>query len=153
MATIQKLMDVPLSEVPEHVRNTAEILSGKREDLFQNLSSLKDQFRFEKDAGLFRSYYPECQVFGYLQLPEELGDNQHHQGSWYVMHDGTAVSPVWGGKHHGEIVGWLHYGCEHNYRELSVAEAREKGHNHFGMCYHVCECQKCGHINAYDSSG
>lgn len=44
-------------------------------------------------------------------------------------------------------------GCDHDYQELSVAEARKKGHMHFGNCYHVTECAHCKRIFAYDSSG
>lgn len=43
--------------------------------------------------------------------------------------------------------------CEHEYRELSVSEARQKGQIHHGNCYHVYECVKCGYIIAQDSSG
>lgn len=44
-------------------------------------------------------------------------------------------------------------GCDHNYKELSVEEAKKRGIIHWGMCYHVLECSKCGHIISYDSSG
>jgi hypothetical protein len=43
--------------------------------------------------------------------------------------------------------------CLHEWRELSVQEARSKGISHFGMCYHVVECKHCGRIRSYDSSG
>jgi hypothetical protein len=43
--------------------------------------------------------------------------------------------------------------CHHTYKELSSSEASKKGVKHFGNCYHVCECTKCGNIWSYDSSG
>lgn len=43
--------------------------------------------------------------------------------------------------------------CEHEYRELTQQECGERRINHFGMCWHVIECQKCGRIESYDSSG
>lgn len=50
-------------------------------------------------------------------------------------------------------VRYYRVGCDHDYKELSVAEARKKGHSHFGNCYHVTECAHCKRIFAYDSSG
>lgn len=43
--------------------------------------------------------------------------------------------------------------CFHTYEEIGVEEARKNGVEHFGNCYHVCKCSKCGHLWAYDSSG
>ena len=42
--------------------------------------------------------------------------------------------------------------CIHERRELSYQECRERGIDHWGMCYHVYECKKCGNITAQDSS-
>jgi hypothetical protein len=44
-------------------------------------------------------------------------------------------------------------GCDHDWKELGQKEAQEKGHIHFGNCYHVMECPKCNMVTAYDSSG
>ena len=44
------------------------------------------------------------------------------------------------------------FGCTHDYRELRKKECSERGIYHAGICYHVCECNKCGHIWSYDSS-
>lgn len=44
-------------------------------------------------------------------------------------------------------------GCEHEWRELGAQEARAKGLEHWGMCWHVMECSKCGFIESHDSSG
>jgi len=43
--------------------------------------------------------------------------------------------------------------CLHTMKELSYEEARKRGINHYGRCYHVYECTKgCGTIRGYDSS-
>ncbi len=42
--------------------------------------------------------------------------------------------------------------CDHSYRELSVLEAQAKGRKHFGNCYHVHQCTKCGVFYEVDSS-
>jgi len=42
--------------------------------------------------------------------------------------------------------------CIHTVRELDQSECRVKGVKHWGSCYHVTECVKCGNIRAYDSS-
>ena len=43
--------------------------------------------------------------------------------------------------------------CYHEYVELSKEESEKRGHRHFGNCYHVELCKKCGYVWAYDSSG
>lgn len=40
----------------------------------------------------------------------------------------------------------------HDYKGLSQEKCRERGILHFGRCYHVSECVRCGHIHAVDSS-
>ena len=63
--------------------------------------------------------------------------------------DGFAVhNDYWGGK-----VTYYRVGCEHKYKEMSQDDARKEGHQHFGMCYHVSKCTKCGKVISYDSSG
>lgn len=44
-------------------------------------------------------------------------------------------------------------GCIHSKRELSSKEATALGVAHFGMCWHVYQCRKCGQITSEDSSG
>jgi len=43
--------------------------------------------------------------------------------------------------------------CIHEVEELSMAQCREIKVMHFGNCYHVYRCLKCGQISAVDSSG
>jgi hypothetical protein len=49
-------------------------------------------------------------------------------------------------------VRFFHIGCDHEYHELSQEECGKRGINHFGMCWHVYECPKCGMRHADDSS-
>lgn len=42
--------------------------------------------------------------------------------------------------------------CIHEYKEISAKEARERGIMHYGMCWHVYVCSKCGNIDCTDSS-
>jgi len=48
---------------------------------------------------------------------------------------------------------WHTLACEHDFEEISGDEARKLGVQHFGMCWHVTRCKKCGEISSYDSSG
>ena len=43
-------------------------------------------------------------------------------------------------------------GCEHDYMELTVAECRTRGMEHWGSHWHSLECRTCGHQQAHDSS-
>jgi len=43
------------------------------------------------------------------------------------------------------------FGCDHKYKELCYKECIDKGITHFGGCYHVNECENCGHVLSYDS--
>lgn len=46
------------------------------------------------------------------------------------------------------------FGCEHDYRELTEDEARDR-HLPFysGLCCHNLYCDKCGHYDQFDSTG
>ena len=69
---------------------------------------------------------------------------------WFYDGNGFGMARDYYG---GKVRYFRFYACEHNFRELSVSESREKGLPHFGNCYHVMECRKCGFIQSYDSSG
>ena len=43
--------------------------------------------------------------------------------------------------------------CNHDYREISASESNKLGVHHFGNCYHVYKCEKCGKTYGVDSSG
>lgn len=42
--------------------------------------------------------------------------------------------------------------CIHENVEVSQEECSRRGLTHYGRCWHVTECKKCGLIGAYDSS-
>lgn len=42
--------------------------------------------------------------------------------------------------------------CVHEFEELSYAECKERGIIHFGHCWHVWRCPKCGVVQGHDSS-
>lgn len=43
--------------------------------------------------------------------------------------------------------------CAHTYgREISMDECRTRGIGHYGNCWHVYECGKCGEVFSVDSS-
>tara|TARA_Y100000034_G_scaffold117909_1_gene157935 strand:+ start:3578 stop:4012 length:435 start_codon:yes stop_codon:yes gene_type:complete len=69
----------------------------------------------------------------------------------FHFHDGTgiAMSNEWWDKK----VRYFKFGCDHKYNELSQKESRDRSISHFGMCYHVYECEKCNYIMSQDSSG
>jgi hypothetical protein len=46
----------------------------------------------------------------------------------------------------------LSLGCEHTMQTLTQQECRKRNIPHYGMCYSVSECTKCGEITAVDSS-
>lgn len=54
---------------------------------------------------------------------------------------------------YGHLARYFKIGCTHSYKELSREACKEKGIHHFGAMWHVEECQECGFIRAYDSSG
>ena len=67
--------------------------------------------------------------------------------------EGVAYSLEWG----DNMQFWVRYfwfgPCRHILKEISQKECIERGIAHFGMCWHVVECTKCGRIHSYDSSG
>lgn len=96
---------------------------------------------------MFFTYSPDLIQHRQMMKPNEVVEATLHffwDGNGYAIgHD------FWKGK-----VKYYRFAlCEHTYRELSPSEARAKGHSHFGNCYHVTECAKCGLIWEYDSSG
>ena len=80
-------------------------------------------------------------------------------GGWVLRFD--AYGPGQHFKSHcGQCNGWGYVdkgskdeSCIHEMREVRYEECMERGIKHYGMCWHVQECTKCGNISAYDSSG
>lgn len=103
----------------------------------------------------FFMYYPVSiewrQIF--VNSKDDLTANRNGKMidmQMYWFHDGTGIAihnDYWGKK-----VEYFAFGCDHKYLELSQEECRKRGITHHGHCYHVQECDKCHHIESYDSS-
>ena len=57
-----------------------------------------------------------------------------------------------GGIIYNDLPRYYKVGCDHEFVALNVKEAAEIGVTHFGRCYHVEKCQKCGLVTEYESS-
>lgn len=76
---------------------------------------------------------------------------------WYGAQGYAFSVDRWSCKHDGEYpltyyMKFYLFGCEHKWREMGVKECAEKNITHFGMCWHVYECEKCGMRETTDSS-
>lgn len=76
---------------------------------------------------------------------------------WFADKTGVAIHNEWvrtgkPGDNGAYVVTYFVFGCEHQYKALSPDEARAIGVYHGGSCWHVNQCQKCHHLNSYDSS-
>ena len=94
--------------------------------------------------------YRQIFVDDNLQKPEKRNLSKMVSIYLYWFADKTGIA-----MHSDYLKGKIEYfafGCEHKYHELSQEEANGRGIKHWGMCYHIEECEKCKHINAYDSS-
>lgn len=86
---------------------------------------------------------PVCHGHGNWNIDlHAYGKNQHFQ---------AFCSQCWGW-------GWVlkdskDATCIHEFNEISQKECKEIGIAHFGNCWHVEKCKKCGVISSYDSSG
>lgn len=105
---------------------------------FQDMEIKSQPTEYHKD---WTVHCPKCQGYGGWNLTlNAYGSGKHFQA-------GCDQCVGWG---------WVHPDnakCVHDYRkELSQDECKKRGISHFGMCWHVVECTKCGKISAYDSS-
>jgi hypothetical protein len=75
---------------------------------------------------------------------------------WYHDKTGVAFHKEWvfnPTKREGQWqLSYFAFGCNHKFKELSPAESRARGVEHYGNCWHVHECQLCKYVNSYDSS-
>lgn len=86
---------------------------------------------------------PQCQGYGgwHLRL-NAYGPGKHFNASCFQC-------AGWG---------WVDAGskdatCVHRFKEMSHDECVAAKVQHFGSCWHVVKCEKCGDIRSYDSSG
>lgn len=98
----------------------------------------------------FFSYTPT--YMDHKQIPIEHKDGKQYYTSihLYHFHDGTGIGLI--RDSHTKQPRYYRYGCKHEYRSMTSEELRGRDIIHFGNCYHVDICTKCGHISAYDSS-
>lgn len=72
----------------------------------------------------------------------------------YLYWDGTGIACEYYYKNQDDCGPRFYaFGCDHDYREVYPSECKARGINHYGNCWHVYECEDCGHIKSEDSSG
>lgn len=93
---------------------------------------------------------------GYPQGADTICPLCHGHGKWNLE-----LNAYGSGKHFqggcGQCWGWgwvtpEDADCIHEFVEISQAKAKALGVMHFGMCWHVIQCTKCGRLRSYDSS-
>ena len=124
---------------------------GDYNDIPQNLKEITPE-EFAKSK--FFTYSPEHIEHRQMKVPPADPNNKW---GWrlkdiklYTFFDKTGIGISNDG---GKVTYYSFCVCEHEYEELSPSAARALGHQHFGNCYHVIRCSKCGYVQEYDSSG
>lgn len=51
-----------------------------------------------------------------------------------------------------EPIRYFLLGCDHKLKEIGYQDCKKRGIYHSGRCFHVYECEICGHIESHDSS-
>lgn len=101
-------------------------------------------------------FYPHCALAitsNYMRYGEyKESQSAKSKGDFipaYVIKDGVLT------EEHSYVYArrYFRIGCEHNWKELSMAESKTEGVLHFGNCWHVNKCSDCGMVWSYDSSG
>lgn len=113
--------------------------------------NLKEMSELEWAQSTYFSRDPIHKEFRQFVITGTNGRDTFHNFNLFYMdeHSGYAITSEY---YEGKVRAFK-FGCEHKYKELSQSECKEKEIRHFGSCYHVTECEKCGHIMCYDSSG
>lgn len=110
-----------------------------KEELFDTL------FFFEMPEQIeFKQIYPD-RITG-----TEFDEGKVIDVRMFWFHDGTGVGVS--GDFSSNDLRLFAFGCNHSYRELTQSQCRKRKFLHYGMCYHVLECKKCGHLEFHDSS-
>jgi hypothetical protein len=135
---------------------------GKEEEMEKEYGSFNDEppnfkqiSEDEFAKSHFFTYHPDFmehrQIF-LKDLPRDMRVVGLFTIYMFYYWDGTGIAihnDWWGGK----VYYFSFAKCDHDYRELSQKEAKSKGHDHWGMCFHVYECRECGFTMSQDSSG
>ena len=136
-------MEIPKEGTPEF-----ETMFGGYNDAPPNFKEITEA---DFASSKFFVYSPVEQDFRQIIMKGLDGREVYTDIRLYIFHDGTGVGIV--ADQHAGKVRYFQFGvCEHKYRELSAAESRKKGVEHWGMCWHVYQCDKCGDMTSADSS-
>jgi hypothetical protein len=102
----------------------------------------------------FFTYSPTFVEYRQMYPTDDDGIIQHQTkmtaAKLFHYNDGTGIamsSDFWGKK-----IYYYKFGCDHKYKEMGMNEAKERGFQHHGMCWHVYECVTCGDVMSTDSS-
>jgi hypothetical protein len=138
-------------ELTELLTEPCERVANHRPKNFREIDA--NEFAQSK----FFSYTPS--YIGYEQFE---WNGEWLMGHMYVFYDNTGIfitSDSRAERNANGRTGYRYYpryfkfgACIHTHRELSQQEARSRDIPHYGRCYHVNECTKCGFIESYDSS-
>ena len=147
---MQKLIYAEQDEKQRLEKNT-----GNFNDFPPGWQEISEQ---EFSRSIYFSHDPEFIEF--RQMCRKISDNQPAVSA-HLFHywDGTCIAIVpqrpkekpYASQY--SHVKYFRFGCNHTYQEISVDQATEKGFKHFGLYWHVYECQKCNHTFGQDSSG
>ena len=109
------------------------------------------------ETHLFFSYAPESVETRHIcyEYDErgELRSIPAQNAQMFHFYNGTGYALVHEWQRGGWVVRYFKFGCEHDFAELSPAEAKAEGVEHWGKFCHVYKCRKCGFVEVQDSSG
>jgi hypothetical protein len=135
--------DTKTEDLPEYLRKYAELHHINQYNMApDNLRAITEE-QFAKSD--FFVYVVVAREHRQIREPKSTSDIM-----LYYMPDGTGYG-ISNDSYAGKVK-YYAFGCEHDYHGLIQAECRERNIAHFGMCYHVSECAKCGHVKSVDSS-
>ena len=123
-----------------------EYLTPEHPDAFVDMFKHKPQHEFKHECPKCKGHGGWNLMLNAYGLPPGYENNitNRHKYSHFRAH--CAQCNGWGYTILSET-------CIHVFdRELNPDECRMRDISHFGRCWHVVECSKCGKVNAYDSS-
>lgn len=107
----------------------------------------------EFSKSMFFIYHPKYVDFRQMIRCFETGQNMDGpmvQANLFIYHDDTGIALI---SDHKNNVRYYHFAvCEHKMVEITMKEAKDLGVAHFGSCWHVYKCEKCGYLESADSS-
>jgi len=124
-----------------------ETMGARYNDPPDGLTEISDE---EFANSHFFSYTPK--LMNHKQIKLEHGDGKTYYTSIHLFHfhDGIGVGII--RDYATKKPRYFRYRCQHEYRQMTTEELRDRKIPHFGNCYHVNICTKCCNVSAYDSS-